>query len=299
MRGVARAPASCGELAQGLLGDSLAMVTCPIDLYSMASVTLRPGPGEVEGPADCPRAARAVELALGRLGRTNLDASLTIDSPIPREKGMGSSTADIVASMAATASALGRSLDAETLAELALAVEPSDGIMLPGIALFDHLGGRIRRSLGPPPPLRVLVLEFHSTLDTESFNAANRRAILKSQAPSFRHALSLIEAGIAAGDPALVGRGATLSATTYQSVLPKPQLPEVLAIAEECGAAGVNVAHSGTVLGVLFAEDGQHLDAASEQVRRRLPDLVAVHKHRLIGGGVEARIGVSVHRGAC
>ena len=115
-----------------MLGDSLAMVTCPIDLYSTATVALRPGPGRIDGPADCPKAVRAVALTLEHLGRAELDAALVIDSSIPRQKGMASSTADIVASMGATASAVGRSLDADTVADLALAIEPSDGIMLPG-----------------------------------------------------------------------------------------------------------------------------------------------------------------------
>ena len=294
MRGIARAPATCGELAQGMLEGSLVMVTCPIDLYSTASVELRSGLGQIDGPAECSKAVQAVALMLEHLGRADLDATLTIDSPIPREKGMASSTADIVASMVATASALGRTIDEKTLAELALAVEPSDGIMIPGIALFDHLSGSVRRSLGQPPPLNVLVLEFEPTLDTEAFNATDRSTTLQSHRESFRRALSLIEAGIATADSELVGHGATLSAVAYQAVLPKPQLPEVLSIAEACGAAGVNVAHSGTVIGLLFAQDGKHLDAVSSHARRRLPGLVAVHRQRLIGGGAATFVGEPV-----
>ena len=275
------------------------MVTCPIDLYSTASVTLRAGQGQIDGPAECSKAVHAVALALEHLDRADLDATLTIDSPIPRKKGMASSTADIVASMVATASALGRSIDENTLAELALAVEPSDGIMVPGIALFDHFGGSVRRSLEQPPPLNVLVLEFEPTLDTEAFNATDRRATLRSHGESFRRALALIEAGIATADSDLVGRGATLSAMAYQAVLPKPQLPEVLAIADACGAVGVNVAHSGTVIGLLFAQDGKHLDAVSSHARRRLPDLVAVLRQRLIGGGTATLVGEPVPTDAC
>ena len=116
---------------------------------------------------------------------------------------------------------------------------------------------------------------------------------------SFRRALALIEAGIATADSDLVGRGATLSAMAYQAVLPKPQLPEVLSIAEACGAVGVNVAHSGTVIGLLFAQDGKHLDAVSSHARRRLPDLVAVHRQRLIGGGAATLVGEPVPIDAC
>ena len=168
-----------------------------------------------------------------------------------------------------------------------------------GSPLFDHLGGSVRRSLGQPPPLNVLVLEFEPTLDTAAFNATDRRVTSRSHAESFRRALALIEAGIATADSELVGRGATLDAITYQSVLPKPQLPEVLSIAEACGAVGVNVAHSGTVIGLLFAQDGKHLDAVSSHARRRLPGLVAVHRQRLIGGGAATLVGEPVPTDAC
>ena len=287
MRGVARAPASCGELAQGMLDDSLVMVTCPIDLYSTATVRLRPGSGRIDGPSDCPKAARAVSLALEVLGRPDLDAALTIDSPIPRRKGMASSTADIVASVAAAAAALGQPADADAQADIALSIEPSDGTMLPGIALFDHVSGRLRRSLGDPPPIEILVLEFEAELDTISFNAIDRTAALRRTSDSFRESLSLIEAGIAAADPELIGRGATQSATTYQEVLAKPELARVRSLADAAGAVGVNVAHSGTVIGMLFRPDAERVEWAAAQACSRLNGLRTVHRQRLISGGVQ------------
>lgn len=263
------------------------MVTCPIDLYSTATVLLRKGAGRVGGPSDCPKAARAVTLTLERFGLDGLDASLNIDSPIPRGKGMASSTADVVASVAATAAALGRTPDAELEADIALLVEPSDGTMLPGIALFDHVAGRVRRRLGDPPPIDMLVLEFAPGLDTIAFNAIDRTAALRSRSDSFRESLSLIEAGIASADAELIGRGASLSAMTYQDVLTKPELPQIFALADAAGAVGVNVAHSGTVVGMLFKQDAQRLERAAAQARSQLRDLCKVHHQRLIGGGSE------------
>lgn len=287
MRGVARAPASCGELAQGLLGESHAMVTCPIDCYSTATVVLNDGAGQVSGPRDCPKAVRAVALTLERFGLDGLDAALSVDSPIPRGKGMASSTADVVASIAATVAALGRAPDAELQADIALLVEPSDGTMLPGIALFDHVAGRIRRCLGDPPPIEILVLEFETGLDTVAFNVVNRTAALRSRSDSFRESLSLIEEGIATAEAELIGCGASLSATTYQGVLAKPELAQVSALADAAGAVGVNIAHSGTVFGMLFNEDAERVEWAAAQARSQLRGLCGVYHQRLIGGGSE------------
>lgn len=287
MRGVARAPASCGELAQGLLGELHVMVTCPIDLYSAATVVLREGTGQIHGPGLCPKAVQAVALTLDRFSLDGLDAALSIDSPIPRGKGMASSTADIVASVAATGAALGRATGAELEADIALMVEPSDGTMLPGIALFDHVQGGVRRNMGDPPPISVLVLEFDQRVDAVAFNLIDRAAALGRRSESFRESLSLIEAGIATADTELIGRGASLSASSYQDVLPKPELPQVFALADAAGAVGVNVAHSGTVAGMLFDEDAERVEWAAAQARLRLPGVRAAHSQRLISGGVE------------
>ena len=284
--GIASAPGTCGELAQGLLDRTSVMVTCPIDLHATATVALFEGSGRVRGPANAPKARRAVALTLASLGSTDLDARLSLEGQIPRKKGMASSTADVAAAIGATAAALGTHLSARRQADLALAIEPSDGVMLPGIALFDHRNGRIAKRSGDPPAMRILVLEFADTVDTEAFNAVDRNVELRRQAARFQEALALITAGVACADAELVGRGATESALAYQRVLPKPQLPAVLEIGRAAGAMGVNVAHSGTVMGLMFGEDAERVRWAAHHVSRRLPGLLATHEHRVIGGGV-------------
>ena len=152
-RATSSAPGTCGELAQGMLDGVVCMVTCPIDLRSTATVQLSPGDGVVQAPSDSPKAKLAVQATLTVLGEAKTDARLHLDSPLPRGKGMASSTADVSAAIAATASAAGRELAPEQIAEIALAIEPSDGVMFPGIVLFDHRKGRVSRVLGPPPPM--------------------------------------------------------------------------------------------------------------------------------------------------
>ena len=93
--GVASAPGTCGELAQGELGGTTVMVTCPIDMGSTATVELSDGTGCVDGPANAPKARRAVALTLEFLERRDLDARLNLETSLPRAKGMASSTADV------------------------------------------------------------------------------------------------------------------------------------------------------------------------------------------------------------
>ena len=81
-----------------------------------------------------------------------------------------------------------------------------------------------------------------------------------------------------------------------QELLPKPQLESVLDLAQAAGAVGVNVAHSGTVLGLLFAEGSDRIGWAESRAWSCLPGLVAVHDCRMVGGGVTTGDSDANHR---
>ena len=281
-----RVPGVCGELVQGMSGGVQFLVTCPIDLFALARVTLFRGGNGVDAPSGCPKAAAALKATLAHLGRGDVGARLAVTSPIPRSKGMGSSSADVAAAIAATGLALGAELSPETVARIALSVEPSDGVMFPGIALLDHREGRILDLLGPPPPMEVVALDFGGTVDTVDFNAVDRRPLWRSIQADVDEALRLVKSGIREQDPWSVGRGATISARASQQVLPKPKLAAVLEFAQGVGAAGVNVGHSGTVIGVLLAAGEKRGEAVCRLARESFPEAEMVRHFRLLGGGV-------------
>ena len=285
-KGIASAPGTCGELAQGMLDGVLCLVTCPIDIRSTATVELRPGDGIVDAPLDSPKAAQAVRATLEHLGETDADARLSLDSILPRGKGMASSTADVAASIAATAAAAGRHLEPGQIAEISLGVEPSDGVMFPGISVFDHREGRIARPLGEPPPMRVLALDFGGVVDTLEFNSVARDKALKSQEPRMSEAVSLIETGLLRGNPLFIGKGATVSAIANQEVSFNPYLDDVLAFSAEVGGFGVNVAHSGTVIGILMPDQPSLVTQAAAHAWKRFDCLEAILRCRVTGGGV-------------
>lgn len=283
--GIARVPGTCGELAQGLLDGVHFHITCPIDRYATAEVALVPGSGRAYGAADCPKASTAAAITLSRGGRHDVDAVLSVASRLPRGKGMASSTADVVAAATAVAVAAGLDISIDAVADIALEVEPTDGLMYPGIAFFDHRQGKARRLIGAAPAMYVLVLDFGGVLDTLAYNATDRTAQLRRLESRWKDAASLVETGIKTGSAELIGAGATISALAHQEILPKPQLDAVMRFARRAGAVGVNVAHSGTVLGVLFDGDRDRAENARLRALEALAGLEAVFLQRLVDGG--------------
>lgn len=283
-------PGTCGELVQGMLDGTHFHLSSPIDRYAQVSVELLPEEGEWSSPPDTPKAARALHLALHALGVHASGGRMRIVSELPRGKGMASSTADVAGAIYAAGYLFGRPFPPGAVARLALSIEPTDGSLFPGIVLFDHREGRVMEPLGEAPALGVIVLDFGGEIDTLEYNQVDRSLLLRSLESRFREALEMVRAGIRFQQPEWIGHGATLSALTHQRLLPKPQLDAVLCLAREVGAYGVNIAHSGTVLGLLIAPDG--VEAVLAYVRKKLSQLHRTIPCRLVSGGCRV---LSVH----
>ncbi|MDA8442190.1 MAG: GHMP kinase [Peptococcaceae bacterium] len=284
--GAALCPGSCGELVQGTWDGVNFLVPCPIDLYSYARVSLSPG-AKLCGPTDKPKALSAVKNTLEFLGQAELGGELCLKSEIPTGKGMASSTADIGAAIAATASALGANLSPRTIAALAVSIEPTDGTVLPGITLFDHLKGSWQLPLGKGPEAQILALDLGGEVNTLEFNALpgleeqNKRNETLS-----RQAFSLVRQGIRQRDLGLLGRGTSISAQANQSILPKALLPEIYRWGLTRGAFGVIAAHSGTVIGLLYAPE-RDLQREATAIQQEFAALEVSWLVRLVPGGVK------------
>ena len=89
------------------------------------------------------------------------------------------------------------------------------------------------------------------------------------------------------GDAGTVGRVAMASAEINHRRLPKPGFEEVVALGGECGAVGVSVAHSGTVMGLLFDPDRGETRLGAVAAANHLRGL----GYRVWRFGTEQRIG--------
>ena len=291
----ALAPGTCGELVQGMIDDVDFLVTCPINQFSRVTVTLRAAGApaaehSVHGIDRLPKTRQAVALMLTRLedviGVGRLTAEVSVTNPIPVGKGMGSSSADITAAVSATSRAAGVNPPPEIIAAVALSVEPTDGIMFPGVALFDHRKGRVAESLGSPPPLEVIVIDRGGQVDTQEFNAVDRTEQWQSLAASTGEALELVREGISRCDAGLVGRGATISARAGRPGDSAELVERAAEFASHIGAVGVNAAHSGTVVGILLNAHRRQSKRALRHALAEFADAAAVQHFRIIGGGV-------------
>ena len=291
----ALAPGTCGELVQGMANGIDFLVTCPINQFSRVTVTLildgdAANAGPVRGIDHLPKTRQAVSATLAELQMHTVIAGLVADvsvaNPIPVGKGMGSSSADITAAVSATAAAAGVAVSPEVIARIARSVEPTDAVMFPGIALFDHRNGRIAESLGPPPPMEVIVVDRGGQMDTLEFNRVDRTAQWQAVADQTDAALELVREGIERSDPELVGRGATISARAGHPDGAAEWVERAAEFAANVGAAGINVAHSGTVIGILLDARKRHSKPVYRRALGAFADAESVRHFRIIGGGV-------------
>ena len=286
------APGTCGELVQGMTGGVDFLVTCPINQFARATVTLfrsdQPGDSAL-GIDHLPKTRRAVTATLAQLkhclGVSGLVAEVAVANPIPVGKGMGSSSADITAAVCATGRAAGVEITPDAVAQIALAVEPTDGVMFPGIAMFDHRRGKVVDLLGTPPPMEVIAIDRGGQVDTLEFNRVDRTEHWRSVASATAEALELVREGIRRCDPDPVGRGATISARAGRPDGAEPWVARATDFAAEIGAAGVNVAHSGTVVGILLDARKRQSKPAYRAAQLEFADAESVQHFRIIGGG--------------
>jgi L-threonine kinase len=288
-----RVPGSCGELVQGMIGGKNFLITCPIDCYTDVTVELDTAEKPLFNNLYRQKACLAVHKTLQYFNQSKRNFQVNVSSMIPIGKGMASSSADIGAACLATAACLGQQLTLQEIASIALSIEPTDAIFFPGVMMFDHRFGEISEPLGQPPGIELLVFDFGGEIDTLFFNARSDLEEKNQQKEHIiREAVILIRDGIKQRDMEKIGKGATLSALANQTILPKARLEEIIHMAEQAGALGVNVAHSGTVIGVLH--DPQPSLCHESLVRdlgKQFPQLQFLRKAKLIGGGLEILTG--------
>lgn len=264
-------------------------ITCPVNIFSVVTVEIVDNGSFFSCPKERTKAALALGRALAFLGKRDVGGKMTIRSPLPLGKGMASSTADVAGAIEAACYALGKTPASSLVAEIALSVEPTNGNFFPGVVAFDHREGKLIMPLGTPPPIDIIVLDCGGQVDTLSFNAQDWRSVRRRWEPQIREAFSAVKEGIFKGAPELIGAGATISARANQDILFKPQLDRVEVLSREAGAVGVNVGHSGTVIGILLDARKSDREAVANYLARRLegiaPIVSGLFVCSLIGGG--------------
>ncbi|WP_142502564.1 L-threonine kinase [Klebsiella sp. 2680] len=286
---VAQCPASCGELIQGWILGSEKLVSCPVDWYSTVEVDYG-APRADERPLSRAMVERLLSYWHYPAELSN-EIRIEICSTIPVAKGMASSTADIAATAVATAHHLGHALDETTLARLCVSLEPTDSTLFRHLTLFDHNTAATQIACHSQPQLDLLVLESPRTILTTDYHRLPRLEKLRAHSAALQQAWEKVQQACRTDNPRRMGEAATLSAIASQHLLPKPGFNALLALVEECDLYGLNVAHSGSVVGLMLDRRRHDIDS----LQRRL-DGKPFSKHwpvrhllRMVQGGVELR----------
>jgi len=288
LRTTVRAPGSCGELVQGTIGGRDFLITCPINCYSDVTVELNIENLDLQQGAKYEKANLAVDKTLQHFNQAQRKYRISVTSALPVGKGMASSSADVSAAILATANCLGHSISLRDIAKIALSIEPTDAVFFPGVMMFDHRWGRVCKYLGQPPEIEILVFDLGGQIDTLFFNARADLIEKNRQKESIvTEAVSLVKEGIRQQDIKKIGKASTLSALANQTILPKPKLEEMLHLVERAGAIGINIAHSGTVVGIMLEPQTSVSRAALiKEVSEGFPWVRFLQEAKLIGGGL-------------
>ncbi|MCC0661648.1 cobalamin biosynthesis protein [Clostridioides sp. ZZV14-6154] len=245
-------PASCGEFVQGIIDDEEYLCSYAINMYSKVCIEEKLKDINLGGY----KSRIAIEKVFEKFNLPKKDTkniSLNINSKIPVGKGMASSTADIGATIKATLSLIDKDLNSEEISKLAAEIEPTDSIFINKNSIFNPLNGTVIKYLGNITNAKVIILEPNKVLDTMKIRMRKDYSKLKIEnKETIKKSFALLEEGLKKDDLSLVGEACTLSSLANENIEKKEYLNEIIKISKLYGAYGVNIAHSGTVIGILI-----------------------------------------------
>lgn len=290
-----RMPASCGELIQGKINGQEKLLSYPVNLYNYLTIEKRGEHNNKKSKiCDLPLKMQSLFKLLAQ--EWNIQDGLVEkycwhhQQNIPVGKGLASSTADLMLILTATALLTGKKLTLPRALEYLTAIEPTDSTIFTEFALLEQNKGSSWRIMGEiQPEVKVLALGQAGRYDTmEQRN-------FRGEIPDVSTSWQLCERGFREKNWYDLGKAATLSALAWQDKLHYPKLQSIINISEEFSCFGVNIAHSGNVIGILYEPEVVNL----KKLRQELA-AAAVFAHypltwnlSIVSGGVEVKSALS------
>ncbi|HCQ6076784.1 cobalamin biosynthesis protein [Clostridioides difficile] len=284
-------PASCGEFIQGIIDDEEYLCSYAIDMYSEVYIEEK----LVDINLGRYKSRLAIEKVFEKFNlpkKYTKNISLNINSKIPVGKGMASSTADIGATIKATLSLIDKDLSSEEISKLAAEIEPTDSIFIDKNSIFNPLNGTVIKYLGNLTNAKVIILEPNKVLDTMKIRLRQDYNKLKVENKEvIKKSFALLEEGLKKNNLSLVGEACTLSSLANENIEKKEYLNEIIKISKKYGAYGVNIAHSGTVVGILIDKsmnDKKMIDTLCESNINSVYN--KIYTQNIINGGIKGEI---------
>lgn len=254
---IVRFPASCGELVQGYCNEKTYLCSYAIDCYSYACITKLSSSPKTHKKMREKFHLKALQAVRNFLRDHNYcyesvmeQVSFEIVSDIPVGKGMGSSTADIIASLWAFAYFLNIPLNSRQVALYCTQIEPTDSIVHGDLSLAEADTGSLIYKTDNFFHYDILCLIPCDTLDTQQY-----RSLLydkKIDKVAYEHLYKDFLLALEKKDLDAVAYFSIKSAYLNETILQKPYLKELVSLTKIDGVKGLNVAHSGTIISIWF-----------------------------------------------
>ena len=199
---------TCGEIVQGFTSEGVPFhVTCPISKTATVTVTVRPAPefAITQIEPGLSKIAQALRQTSSLLELEPLEIRVEHWSDLDIGKGMGSSTADIVAASRALAATADTTLSPAQLARIATSIESSDGSMYPGIVAFNQKTGDVLEEYAWWPQFVILMITPPQLFNTESANFSGKHRY----GPEFDEILSKLHTAVSTCDTSAFAEAAT------------------------------------------------------------------------------------------
>lgn len=89
-------------------------------------------------------------------------------------------------------------------------------------------------------------------LETATYRQENHQAKLLKNEGQLAKGMDYFQQAVTQKSIHLLGKAASVSAACNQTILPKPFWREIVEVTENLDLVGLNVSHSGTVVGILY-----------------------------------------------
>ena len=262
MKITVKVPGSCGELVQGFYRGEPVLITCPIEKFSSVTIS-----DEFKGIENLGEKSRTMlEKVLNFFGEKFFCAGVRLTSELPEGKGMSSSSADLAAVAKAVALFLDKKISAAEIGKIAAEIEPTDGVFFEGVVAMNPLKGNLLKKIVLPEKYFVAVFDYGGKIDTVKFN---RRSNFQISDLNTEINFELIKK----------------SALENQKILPKRGIEEIIEFSQKLGAITVNVAHSGTVIGIFFSENDTNINFKIRELQKSFHFVKYICLTKICDGG--------------
>jgi uncharacterized protein involved in propanediol utilization len=267
-----------GELLQGVLPDeNHFLVTFPINSLSKSIIIPDADHSKLDIYPKHKKKSLQLANAILKYFNVKLTGKLIIKSDLEEGKGLASSSADMVATARAISLILNRPIPTDMLLDILRQIEPSDGVMYPGIVSFYHRKVALHRQLGTLSGMTVIAIDEGGEIDTVQYNKKERH-FAENKKLAYQSLLDQMADAIAQHDLSIIGNISTQSAVMNQPYNPKKHLDDMIAICERINGLGVIIAHSGTYIGILIANNDVQFDIKIEQAIRHISKITCNFK---------------------